>query len=343
MRVPVVDAQRIPLMPCSPKRARKLMERGEATPFWSSGVFCIRLNREPSGRVMQDVVAAVDPGSKREGYTVKSKAHDFLNITADAVDWVGKKLEKRKMLRHNRRYRKTPHRSPRRKNNRSNRIPAGTRARWEWKFRLLNWLAKIYPISKIIIEDIKARTKPGNTLWNKSFSPLENGKQWFYTKLRERWNLKLIQGYETADLREMLGLRKIKNKLSDVWEAHCVDTWAMCWNEVGGVPVPQHRDMMRIIPIQRQRRCLHKINAKQGGVRTPYGGTNKSGLKTGTLVYSERFGLCYTGGSDIQECVKIHHLETKKRLTRSAKVEHLILKRPIGWRFYFLSIPANFS
>ena len=55
------------LMPCSPKRARKLIERRDATPYWSHGIFCIRLNREPSARHKQAVVVGVDPGSKREG------------------------------------------------------------------------------------------------------------------------------------------------------------------------------------------------------------------------------------------------------------------------------------
>ena len=29
------------------------------------------------------------------------------------------------------------------------RIPAGTRARWDWKLRILNWLDKLYPVTHI--------------------------------------------------------------------------------------------------------------------------------------------------------------------------------------------------
>ena len=332
--VPVVDMNRVPLMPTSGKRARKLMERGEATPFWSGGVFCIRLNKEPSARNMQEIVVAVDPGSKREGYSVKSKAHDFLNITANAKDWVGKKLESRRNLRRGRRYRKTPCRSPHSKNNRLDRIPAGTRARWEWKLRIIEWLSKLYPLSKVIVEDIKAWSKKGQRRWNVSFSPLEVGKNCFYENIKTMgFDLKLFKGHETKELRDQLGLHKTKSKLLETFDAHCVDSWVMAWSEVGGVPLPQHRRMMRIIPIEKKRRCLHRAVPTKSGVRGVYGGTNKGGLKTGTLVKHPKYGLCYTGGYTKSLGLSIHSLETGKRITQSAKKEDLDIKCNISWRF----------
>ena len=334
--VPVVDMDGIPLMPTSGKRARKLMERKEATPFWSGGVFCIRLNKEPSARNMQEVVVAVDPGSKREGYSVKSKTHDYLNITANAKDWVGKKLESRRNLRRGRRYRKTPCRSPNQKNIKRNKIPAGTRVRWEWKLRIIEWLSKLYPLSKVIVEDIKARNKKGQRRWNSSFSPLEVGKNWFYDIIKEMGvELKLIKGHETKELRDQLGLHKTKSKLLETFDAHCVDSWVMAWNEVGGVPLPQHRRMMRIIPIQRQRRCLHREVPSKGGVRKDYGGTNKGGLKTGTLVKHPKYGLCYTGGFSKRDGLTLHSLETGNRIMRTSKKEDLNIKCSIYWRFKF--------
>ena len=111
--VPVVDANRIPLMPTSGKRARKLIQRGDATPFFSHGIFCIRLNRKPSGSHTQPIAVGVDPGSKREGFSIRSQAHDYLNLDADAKTWVGKKLQARRVMRQVRRYRKTPAENPR--------------------------------------------------------------------------------------------------------------------------------------------------------------------------------------------------------------------------------------
>ena len=135
MFVPVVDQNQKPLMPTKPSRARRWMRDKKATPFWKNGVFCLRLNVDPSDRYFQEICVGVDPGSKKEGFTVKSEAHTYLNIQADAHSKVGKKVEKRRELRRGRRSRKCPNRKQKQHNlSHRNRIPAGTRARWTGNF-----------------------------------------------------------------------------------------------------------------------------------------------------------------------------------------------------------------
>ena len=99
-------------MPTKPSRARRWIKSGKATPFWKKGVFCVRLNVEPSGRKLQEIAVGIDPGSKKEGFTVKSEAHTYLNIQADAVTWVGKQVAQRRRMRRGRRQRNTPCRAP---------------------------------------------------------------------------------------------------------------------------------------------------------------------------------------------------------------------------------------
>ena len=41
--VPVFDKDKNPLMPCSERRAKKLMEKCRAKPYWFKGIFCIIL------------------------------------------------------------------------------------------------------------------------------------------------------------------------------------------------------------------------------------------------------------------------------------------------------------
>ena len=88
MFVPVVDKENKPLMPTKPSRARKWIKSRKATPFWKKGIFCVRLNVEPSDRNTEPVVIGIDPGSKKEAFTVKSESHTYLNIQADSVTWV---------------------------------------------------------------------------------------------------------------------------------------------------------------------------------------------------------------------------------------------------------------
>src|SRR2546429_4768450 len=145
MFVPVVDDQQNPLMPTTPARARKWIKSGKATGFFKKGIFCVRLNVEPSGREVQEIAVGIDPGSKKEAFTVKSALHTYLNIQADAVTWVKDHVEARRNARRARRARKTPCRQPRFNRARGGLAPS-TKARWQWKLRVLNWLKKMYPI-----------------------------------------------------------------------------------------------------------------------------------------------------------------------------------------------------
>lgn len=220
MFVPVVDSNNRPLMPTTPSRSRRWIKSGKATPFFKKGVFCVRLNVEPSNRNYQPVAVGVDPGSKREGFTVKSKSHTYLNVQAHAVDWVKDHVEVRRNMRRARRFRKTPCRQ-----NRVNRLvntsklPPSTKARWQWKLRISLWLVSIFPVTTFVVEDIKAKTWKNARKWNVMFSPLEVGKQWFYFKLQQIARLKTRTGNDTYEMRQQLGLKKSKNKLSSKFDA----------------------------------------------------------------------------------------------------------------------------
>ena len=90
--VPVLDSKKIPLMPCSERRARILMSRGDAKPYWKRGIFCIILQREPSARNYQEIALGIDPGSKREAYTVATEKSVIINIVTDTPSDVKDKV-----------------------------------------------------------------------------------------------------------------------------------------------------------------------------------------------------------------------------------------------------------
>ncbi|MDD9975246.1 MAG: RRXRR domain-containing protein [Candidatus Poribacteria bacterium] len=334
MFVPVVDKNQHPLMPTKPSRARRWIQSGKATPFWKNGIFCVRLNVVPSDTEFQEVVVGVDPGSKKEGFTVKSQAHTYLNVQADAHDGVGKKVKKRRELRRGRRSRKGPNRK-----NRTNRlanrerVPAGTRARWDWKLRILDWLSKLYPFTQVCVEDIKARTKQYQQRWNQSFSPLEVGKQWFYTEIQKRWELLTLRGWETKEIRDNLALKKSSKKLVETFDAHCVDSWCLAYHAVGGDIRPDNTDIFCISPIPIRRRELHRQNPQKGGKRPRYGGTLCNGIVKNTLVKHIKHGLLRVTGYDRKGGINLSEINSSKRIVRGAKPNMFHIRKRLNFQY----------
>lgn len=325
--VPVVDSNNRPLMPTTPSRARRWIKSGKATPFFRKGVFCVRLNVEPSNRNYQPVAVGIDPGSKREGFTVKSKSHTYLNVQTHAVDWVKDHLEVRRNMRRARRFRKTPCRQ-----NRANRLvnkeklPPSTKARWQWKLRICKWLNSLFPVSIFVVEDIKAKTSKGARKYNVMFSPLEVGKQWFYQQLQQIASLETREGFDTYKCRQELKLKKSKNKLSNNFDAHCVDSWVLANSVVTGHIKPDNTTLIEIVPLEFYRRQLHRLQHQPGHVRSRYGGTRSAGLKRGSIVKHPKYGFSYVGGwqesptkkEPSRKTISLHDVKGGKRLTQNA-------------------------
>jgi hypothetical protein len=330
--VSVLDKEKVPLMPCSEKRARKLMEKGRAKPYWCKGVFCVILQDEPSGRGMQDIVVGIDPGSKFEGLTVKSEAHTLLNIQTESKTDVKKKMETRRSLRRSRRSRNTRYRKCRFNRTRDKGyIPPSTKARWDWKISLVNWFRKMYPVTVIAIEDIAAKTLKGARKWNKNFSPIEVGKNYFKDWVNNnRLGFYEYKGYETSEIRKDLGLKKNSKKSKQNFYTHCVDSWCIANETIGGHTKPDNTKTLFLKPVKRYRRQLHVQNPKKGGVRKNYGSTRSLGLERNTLVKHPKWGLSLVGGTS-KGRVSLHDLITNKRLCQNAKIEDLKILTNQKW------------
>ncbi len=327
MFVPVVNSENKPLMPTTPSRAKGWIKSGKATPFWKKGVFCVRLNVEPSNTNRQPIAVGIDPGSKREAFTVKSGSHTYLNVQTHAVDWVKDHVEVRRNMRRARRFRNTLCRQ-----NRANRLvnrnclPPSTKARWQWKLRICKWLTSMFPVSTFVVEDVKAKAWKGAKKWNSMFSPIEVGKQWFYTQIQQIAHLETKTGFETYEMRQSCGLKKSKHKLSNKFEAHCVDSWVLANWYTGGHIQPDNIQLIEVIPLEFHRRQLHRLQQAPGHVRSRYGGTISVGFKRGSVVKHPKFGFCYVGGwqesptkkDPIRKSISLHSLLTGKRLTQNA-------------------------
>lgn len=320
--VPVLDRNLNPLMPCKERRARTMMEKGRAKPYWKDGIFCIILQEEPSARNYQDIVIGVDPGTKREGFTVMTEHRVVMNITSNAITHVKDKMESRKNLRGNRRKRKTPYRECR--NNRHSRkllgrLPPSIKSRWDAKLRIIGRLKNMIPITDVSVEDVSAKTIKNAKKWNTMFSPVESGKHYFYKEiLKLGMSLFKWDGYDTYVWRTTnTEYKKTCNKLSESWTAHNVDSHCLC-EMMFGFSIRPIKLIKRLIFFCPMRRNLFKQNIIKGGILRRDGGSIAVGIKKYTLVRHPKYGLVYTGGTT-KNRISLYDIHTNLRLCQNAK------------------------
>jgi len=323
MLVPVLDTNRKPLMPVKPALARLLLNQKKASAYWSKlGIFCIILHKAVDNPSLQQMVVGIDPGSSFEGWSVVGTRDTVLNGMSEAPTHIKDAVEVRRNMRRARRHRNLWRREARFDNRLRNKqaLPPSTYARWNAKLRILKQLIKVLPITDVVVEDVQAVTKKGCKRWNTCFSPIEQGKQWLYSQIRELGlTLHTKQGYETKELRDSFGLKKTSSKSKQSFSSHAVDAWVMAAS-VSGAVKPTWLGLFYWVPIRLHRRQLHAFQPSKGNVRRPYGGTRSMGLSRGTLVKHIKFGLTYIGGT-LKERVSLHSLRTGKRVTQGAKVE----------------------
>jgi hypothetical protein len=199
---------------------------------------------------------------------------------------------------------------------------------------MIKFLKKLYPITDYVVEDIKAMTWKGSKKWNKSFSPLEVGKAWFYDGVSKFGNLIKKQGYDTFTRRNQLGLKKSKEKLAETFDTHCVDSWVLA-SFVTGKSTVDNELMFRVVPLQLHRRQLHRYEPEVGGIRKPYGGTGSLGLRRGSVVNHTKLGMVYVGGT-MNNRISLHDLKSGKRLTQGGDLEDIKFMYHSSWRTQFL-------
>ena len=162
----VLDRNKKPLMPCSEKRARLLLERGRAR-VHRLHPFTIRLvDRKVEDSAVQPVRLKVDPGSKTTGIAlVREKGGEqhvlWLGELAHRGQQISKALTQRRMFRRRRRSANLRYRAPRFANRRR---PEGWLAPslnhridtiLSWVDRLRRWA----PVSAISTELVRFDTQ----------------------------------------------------------------------------------------------------------------------------------------------------------------------------------------
>jgi len=165
MAVFVLDKHQKPLMPCSEKRARLLLERGRAR-VHKMYPFTIRLvDRVQEESERQETRLKLDPGSKTTGVatTLEGTNGTKAVFLGEIIHKTGikSKLDSRRSLRRSRRNRKTRYRQPRFLNRPrpSGWLPPSLEARVHQTMNAVAKLRTLMPITAISVEHVKFDTQ----------------------------------------------------------------------------------------------------------------------------------------------------------------------------------------
>ena len=114
-RVFVIDSEKRPMTPCRPKRARQLLNQGQAA-VYRKFPFTIILKESKPDAVVKPLRVKIDAGSKKTGMSVVDDQSGEV-VFASEIEHRGQKiksdLESRRATRRSRRNRKTRYRQPR--------------------------------------------------------------------------------------------------------------------------------------------------------------------------------------------------------------------------------------
>ncbi len=375
-RVPVVSKEGKPLMPTKPSKARKLVQDGLAIGKWDKlSQYYIQLTFEPSGTDTQPISCGIDPGKKYGSVGLQSsKATLFTSHIFLPFEKVKQRMEQRAMMRRNRRGRRInrqlpfelrAHRQCRFSNRKQTKVPPSIRANVQLLLRVVTELVKIYPISSIVYEYVKAdvdlTSGRQGAKSGKGFSPVMVGQKWILKQLSQLAPVTQKLGWQTSNLRKHLGLSKQKYSKGDAIPAtHAVDAVTLasfefidylpfensegrghCWQ--GNVAITDAPFfVVRRPPISR--RQLHLMVFAKGGKRRKYGGTvTRHGIRKGDLVVAERKGVEYIGWCSGDTATRISVSDSNwKRLGQFSQNKTRLLRRSIGlickqliggWRF----------
>lgn len=353
MRVPVLSLTGVPLTPTKPSRARRWLEEGKAVAKWSRKltVFYVQLTTRESDRKFPDIVVGIDPGKMFSGFAVVSNKDTLLTAHVELpFKNVTKRMTQRAMMRRTRRSRrinrklpfdKRSHRQKRFNNRKQKGLPPSIKANKILELQILKQINKLYPISNVVVEVVKAKG-------DKGFSPVMCGQKLFLSKISRKQNpfnrlkkpftVSTVEGWVTSQTRKHLKLAKEKgNKSLKIPQTHANDGIALaaihfvkfvphrndCYNWWGEVHLTD-TIFLTIARVPICRRQLHLLQFSKGENRRKYGGTvTRHGFRKGDYVEAVKAGKVYRGwvSGDTKTCVAVNDANWKQGQYAASKVK----------------------
>lgn len=156
----VVDANRQPLHPVHPARARRLLTTGKAAIF-RQYPFTLILKRAIERPTLQPFRVKLDPGSKTTGIAIVNDTSGEVVFAAELShrgQAIKGSLDDRRVVRRSRRHRQARYRKPRfqnRKNRKKGRLPPSLESRIANIMTWVGRLSRVCPVKNISMELVK--------------------------------------------------------------------------------------------------------------------------------------------------------------------------------------------
>jgi len=315
-------------MPTKASRARRWLKEGKAVIYKNDlQCFSIQLTVE-SEEEIQPIAVGIDPGKHYSGLAVQSsKATLFTAHLELPFQKVKDRMETRAMMRRGRRgrrinrklpFKQRSHRQERFDNRRGQKLPPSIKANRQLEYRVVKELSRLFPITSVIYEIVKARG-------DKGFSPVMVSQK----VMTEQWLPEIAPvttkfGWETSARRNTLGLEKDRQKSNQTSATHAVDGVALATHEFlkyqsikgdcgwfeGSVEITNAP-----FAVLKSRRQLHLMLPAKGGIRRKYGGTvTRHGFRKGDFVETERKGVKFRGwvSGDTKNQVSVSDFDWKR-------------------------------
>jgi hypothetical protein len=292
-----------PLMPMKGTRVRKFIELklGKIKYDRKLKLHYLELKYSPSDTKTQVIVLGIDPGSSFDGFSVVSADTHHCNYELIQRAKKGKYSIKKFLERRatNRRLRRSRlwHRPIRFSNRTSKKLAPTIRANVDMRKWLINKLAEYFPISKIVVEDVKFNHFKSNK--GSSFSAAEQGKTELYKFISHKWQLELVNGFNTKNLRIVVFGHDIKssNKADRRFEAHCIDSFVIAFTAIQSkysLNVNSHvLFIKKIVRIRRQLTQLRPRRYTKAGINhNQYYRLSKGGIKRYYQNISKNRNVC---------------------------------------------------
>lgn len=154
MQVYVLNKHGEPLMPCSPRKARKLLKDQKArvvrrTPFTIRLLYGSTEHKQP-------ITLGVDTGARHVGFSASTETQELFACEMQPRNDIVKLLSDRNQLRRSRRYRKTRYRKARLNNRVHSKhkgwLAPSVEVKIQEHITMIKRICRILPVSKVIVE-----------------------------------------------------------------------------------------------------------------------------------------------------------------------------------------------